>query len=49
MVKFYSDGLLEAYTAALIDPYLDDIYDGIIPENKGIHYFTEERLYWVLN
>jgi len=43
MVKFYSDGILEAHTAAVLEPYLDDIYDGLLPENKGMNYFTESR------
>ena len=40
-VKIYTDGLLENTTAALIDPYLEDLG---IPGGRGLSYFDSDRL-----
>lgn len=41
-IKVYSDGLIDATTAAVFEPYLQDL--GIIPDNMGLNYFPEDRL-----
>lgn len=41
-VKFYMDGILSNTTAALHEPYHLALLP--LPENKGLNYFTQERL-----
>ena len=41
-IKLYSDGIIVNATAAMIAPYNIDLM--AIPENKGLNYFTQERI-----
>lgn len=44
-IKLYSDGLLQSTTAAVLQPYLVNYRFEGLSENKGMNYFTENRIY----
>ena len=43
-IKMYSDGILHATTAALLEKYVKDYKLQGLEENKGMNYFTQEKI-----
>ena len=46
-IKMYSDGLLDSYTAAMLEPYSTRLPGPQVPKlraNKGMNYFTPQRM-----